>query len=64
MNTLYEQNILEIQHQAEEQMLKLRERKFYTKNDIDDLKDAWLYRCVACGAICTIITAIVFHFIK
>jgi hypothetical protein len=64
MNTLYEKNLLNIQCKAEEEILTLRDRKLYTKNDMDELRDAWLYRCIACGAACIVITSIVFHFVK
>lgn len=64
MNNLYEQNILEIDKQASDQKLKLNERKFYSRNDIDELNKAWVYKCIVVGGFCVLVTVIVLHFCK
>ena len=63
MNNLYEQNYLEIQHQADDQILKLNDRKFYTKNDLNDLNRLWFYRCCGVFGGTVILTCIVIHFL-
>lgn len=64
MNNLYEQNALEIAAQAEGEMLKLKEKKFYTQNDIVALNEKWKMRCVLYGILCSLVTVLVIHYWK
>jgi len=64
MTNLYEQNLIEIQSQAADQELKLRERKFYSKNDLEILENKWKMRCVLYGAICCLVTCLIIHYLK
>lgn len=64
MNNLYEQNVIEIKSLADSQLLKLNERKFYSRNDIDELSRLWMYRCIVVGGFCVLVTVIVLHFCK
>jgi hypothetical protein len=64
MTNLYEQNLIEIQSQAADQELKLRERKFYSKNDLDALEHKWTMRCILYGALCCLITVLIIHYWK
>jgi hypothetical protein len=58
MTNIFEQNLIEIRHQALDQELKLRERKFYSRNDIEGLKERGLYLFlfgVALGALLAVV---------
>ena len=62
MTNLYEQNELEIAAQADGELLKLKEKKFYTRNDIVALEEKWKMRCLMYGALCIIVTIFIIHY--
>lgn len=64
MTNLYEQNLIEIHSQAADQELKLRERKFYSKNDLEALENKWKMRCLMCGSFCIMVTILIIHWWK
>lgn len=64
MNNAYEQNVIEIELNKEMQLLKLKERKFYSRNDLDNLTTSWIYKCIATSGVSIIVTVIILHFCK
>ncbi len=62
MTNLYEQNELEIAAQAKGDLLKLKERKFYTRNDIDVLNEKWRMKCFMYGTACVLVTILLIHY--
>ncbi len=66
MTNLYEQNELEIAAQADGDLLKLKERKLYTRNDLEELENKWktrcLMRCLMYGVLCCLVTIFIIHY--
>jgi hypothetical protein len=62
MNNLYEQNILEINRQACDAKFKLDDKKYYSRNDVNEIKLACVYKCIACAAIGSLVTIIILHY--